>query len=648
MMQAEQSNFTFLSTITDFYEIPFFQRGYVWEESNWEDLFNDLLDENSNHFLGSVIIRDTKKSGAGLCNYSIIDGQQRLTTISILIRVCYDTYFRYKSNITEGDKNLYNSQMGNMIYHWAENEQGQSVLKPVIQHSMVDAPHFERVILNGLTKDEMDKITLDSEMVKEKNQKKAEKSKDSNILKCYKYFYNKVNGNLVLCDSLRKLLCGKTYNMIVKIDLSEEENEQAIFDTINTAGVRLSCADTIKNSIFQKAMENAPNEDAKKYIISFYKKSWESTFASTDEDIAYWNTEIQVGRYKRNNIEILFQSIALILGIYDPEKEPLYKIPICYKDYLTKIVKDAKDNKKSPVDNVLAFVTEVIEYADIYKNCFVIPTDKSTYTYENGVERLFNILSSRGITALHPYVLKLFKDAKVKDPDDVNDELSEQLHKVETYIVRSIVCGESTKNLNKECPILIRGESTLDDYIKEKNLSDERFAHGIRRITENNVGKMLLFWIELYKQEKDKKADKKALFYSTYTLEHIMPQTWEEYWNMKSVPIIDIATGEVVEDEEVATLIRDESVYELGNMALLSGSLNSAISNYEFARKINGDPKGRMKKKEGIRSYAALSTTSEIVAIYDEKKKWDETDIRTRTDKFAKVILEIWPIEKKD
>lgn len=644
-MQAHESNFTFLSTITDFYEIPFFQRGYVWEESNWEDLFNDLLDENSNHFLGSVIIRDTKKSGAGLCNYSIIDGQQRLTTISILIRVCYDTYFRYKSNLTEGDKNLYNSQMGNMIYHWAENEQGQSVLKPVIQHSMVDAPNFEKVILDGLTKDDMDKITLDSEMVKEKNQKKAEKSKDSNILKCYKYFYNKVNGNLALCDSLRKLLCGKTYNMIVKIDLSEEENEQAIFDTINTAGVRLSCADTIKNSIFQKAMENATNEDAKKYIISYYKKSWEATFASTDDDIAYWNTEIQVGRYKRNNIEILFQSIALILGIYDPEKEPLYKIPACYKDYLTKVVKDAKDNKKSPVDSVLAFVTEVIEYAEIYKNCFVIPTEKSTYTYDNGVERLFNILSSRGITALHPYILKLFKDAKVKDPDDVTDELLEQLHKVETYIVRSIVCGESTKNLNKECPILIRAESSLDDYIKEKNLSDERFADGIKRIKENNVGKMLLFWIELYKQEKDKKADKKALFYSTYTLEHIMPQTWVEYWNMQAVPVIDITTGKTIEDEETATLIRDESVYELGNMALLSGSLNSAISNYEFARKIDGDPKGRMKKKEGIRSYAALSTTSEIVAIYDAKKKWDETDIRTRTDKFAKVILEIWPID---
>ena len=346
-MEAHESDFTFLSTITNFYEIPFFQRGYVWEESNWEDLFNDLLDENSNHFLGSIIIRDIKKSKEGICNYSIIDGQQRLTTISILIRVCYDMYLKCKSNITEGDKHLYNSQMGNMIYHWVENEQGEPILKPVIQHSMVDAPHFERVILNGLTQDEMNKIILDSEIMKEKKCKKSEKSKDSNILKCYKYFYNKIAGNLSLCDTLRKLLCGTAYKMVVKIELSEEENEQAIFDTINTAGVRLSCADTIKNSIFQKAMENAASEDTKKYIINFYKQNWENTFASTDENILYWNTEIQVGRYKRSNIEILFQSIALILGIYDPEKDPLYRIPICYKDYLIIILNYSRQCHKN-------------------------------------------------------------------------------------------------------------------------------------------------------------------------------------------------------------------------------------------------------------------------------------------------------------
>ena len=639
-MQAHESNFNFLSMATDFYEIPFFQRGYVWEEENWEDLFNDLLDENSDHFLGSIIIKDTKRSG----HYSIIDGQQRLTTISILLRVCYDTYLRYKSNIKEADKNLYNSQIGNMIFHWVENEQNEPVLKPVIQHSMVDASNFEQVILNGLTKDDMDNIILDSEMKKEKNHKKAKKSKDNNILKCYKYFYKKIDGNLYLCDSLRSLLCGKSHNMIVKIELSEEENEQVIFDTINTSGVRLSCADTIKNNIFQKAMENASNEDTKNYITDFYKRSWEKTFASTDINIAYWNTEIQIGRYKRNHIEILFQSIALILGIYDPEKEPLYKIPICYKEYIGEIVKNAKDNNKSPINSVVDFVNEIIEYANIYKNCFVIPTENSSYTYNNGVERLFNILFYRKITALHPYILKLFKDANVNNLDEVTDELLAKLHKVETYIVRLIVCGESTSNLNKECPILIRGDNTIDDYISEKCLDDIKFKDGIKKVKDNSIGKMLLFWIELYNQEKDTKVDKKALFYSTYTLEHIMPQQWKEYW--ESVPVIDVLTGNRVDDKEKANLIREEAILELGNMALLSGSLNTSISNYEFERKINGDPNGKMRKKSGIREYATLSITSEVVNIYDTEKNWNEFDIRKRTDKFAKVILEMWPINK--
>ena len=61
------------------------------------------------------------------------------------------------------------------------------------------------------------------------------------------------------------------------------------------------------------------------FLINEYRmqhKNWKATFSSTVDDISYWNKEIQVGRFKRNNIEILFQSIALILEIYDLEKEP--------------------------------------------------------------------------------------------------------------------------------------------------------------------------------------------------------------------------------------------------------------------------------------------------------------------------------------
>ncbi len=174
-MIANQSTFNFLSTNSDFFEIPFFQRAYVWEEDNWSDLYEELLDEKRNHFLGSVIIR--KNENNSKYKYSIIDGQQRLTTISILIRVCYDIIHRYSEEVTENDRNLLNSTMGNMIFHWSKDEHGKAVLKPVIKHSMVDEPNYSRVILQGLTKDEMNNIILDSEMEKEKKVKKLKNQK---------------------------------------------------------------------------------------------------------------------------------------------------------------------------------------------------------------------------------------------------------------------------------------------------------------------------------------------------------------------------------------------------------------------------------------------------------------------------------------
>ncbi len=431
--------------------------------------------------------------------------------------------------------------------------------------------------------------------------------------------------------------------MIVKIDLDEADNEQAIFDTINTAGVRLSCADTIKNSIFQKVMENANSESLKEYIISQYNKTWGATFSGSEEDVAYWNDEILVGRYKRNNIEILFQSIALIKGFYNPEKEPLSMIPACYKKYLSDMVKDARDNRQTPVDKIMEFISEIVDYAQIYRNCFFVPCDESTYLYEYSVERLFNILNSRKITALHPYILKLFKDEKVKNIDDVTESLERKLKKVETYIIRSILCGESTKNLNKECPLLIRGDSTIDDYIREKDLNDFRFMDGLKNIKENELGKLLIFWIELYNQFVEKKEDKMAIQY-TFTLEHIMPQNWDKNWGINVLPVLDVKTGKAIEDEEVAMDTRANAIYELGNMALLTGSLNSAIRDYEFARKIDGDPKGKMKKKDGIRQYAKLTTTRDVVNTYDKSGVWNEIEIRNRTKKFMEDIVKVWPL----
>ena len=240
--------------------------------------------------------------------------------------------------------------------------------------------------------------------------------------------------------------------------------------------------------------------------------------------------------------------------------------------------------------------------------------------------------------------MKLFKDAEIEDGEPISEELKIKLKYVETYVIRSVICGVSVANFNKECPILIKGDKSIQEYMTEKELTDENTLVGLKHITNNALGKLLLFWSELFKQHEDKKEADKALFFMNYTLEHVMPQSWDQYWGIDSLAVYDSATNKIIADKEEASVIRSAAVYELGNMALLSGSLNSAISNYEMERKINGDPKGRMKDKTGIKDHATLLTTKEIVDTYKEKGYWDERTILERTSEISKLVLKIWPV----
>ena len=72
--------------------IPFFQRGYVWNIENWEDILIDLLDIEKGHFLGSLILKQLEKQTGKPKEVLVIDGQQRLTTLSVLLRALYNSF----------------------------------------------------------------------------------------------------------------------------------------------------------------------------------------------------------------------------------------------------------------------------------------------------------------------------------------------------------------------------------------------------------------------------------------------------------------------------------------------------------------------------------------------------------------------------
>ena len=616
-MQAKETDFGFMSS-TMSVEIPYFQRGYVWNEENWEELLDNLLDNKQSHFLGSIILKQLECISGNVPRWSVIDGQQRLTTLSILLRACYDTL--PMDDFEDDVKNNIDVNLTNILFFKRRKINSPKEIK--IKHSMVDTADY-KLIIEGKAKQMVSNIILHS-------QKKKGEKESSNILQCYKYFYDYLIERPDASVKLWEDLLDDQNKILVKIDLDISENEQAIFDTINSAGVRLTCADTIKNALFQKANENAKTESEREEVVALYQECWEKVFSSSNEVIEYWETERQLGRTVRDNLEVLLHCIALVKGFYDPEVNKISDLSQVYKKYISNFSNEA----------LFDFIKEIKEYAGLYQKYFYT-FDKSTFfSYKNDIQRLFHILSVCEVSTLHPYILKLFKKYNIEDENDLPNEFKEELKKIEKYVIRHAICQVSTKNFNKDCALLIAGKNTIEKSYNDKltEIGDEVVKEKLKAIPKNSnkVASLVLFWIELYRRDIDRKFETQELKY-VYTLEHVMPQKWEEYWNINACPVLSVATQEVITDEEEAKEVRSAAIYELGNMTLLSSNLNSALRNYEFARKITGE-----KRKKGIKDYASLDITKDIVKIYENGKSWSEEQIRKRTEGLTKEFFQIW------
>ena len=195
-----------------------------------------------------------------------------------------------------------------------------------------------------------------------------------------------------------------------------------------------------------------------------------------------------------------------------------------------------------------------------------------------------------------------------------------------------MITKSETKSYNKICKEFIKDNSAIDTKLTEQ--TDDEVKNGLTSIVNKNAT-LLLFWVELYRRANDSKQSVKELKYN-YSLEHLMPQKWEEYWS--KVAIVDV-DGNVIPDKEIAKRERYSKIYQIGNMTLLNSSLNTSLRNYEFDRKIKGE--GR---KKGIKDYADLGITRfDILTPYENGDKiWNEKKIIDRTESLATDIIKIW------
>ena len=588
---AKEENFVIFNQEKSL-EIPFFQRKYVWKEANWNELFENFFVKPEPGFLGSIIVQ-RNQIGAGSGALDVIDGQQRLTTLSVLVMAIYDSI---DSKIKENAK----SEMQNALFSKGIFNKDYT---PKIRHSKFDKADYETIMT---FKKDFEKIN----------------GKETGIIGCYNHFIKRLEKiseeqkERVLND----FLSGR-YLIWVIITLDKDMDEQSIFDTLNNSGVSLTASDTIKNTIFKRVDELYDEEYRNNSIASFdamnelYTTTWEEAFIKDEETEEYWNQEIVTGRIKRTNLDLFLYCFGVIKGFFSQYDSNVSELTKVYKDYMNGI---------KTVEEIGSFLNELKDMAAIFKSNIDGEDKEREYTYgkDKTLQRLLHLLSVNSVTTFHPYILKVLTDYE-KKPSKIND----RLHLLEKYLIINYLNENTTKlkNYNKMCTMFVNDEKKLDEEVAEvtKNI-EYRLLNNI----SNNFASYFLFWIELFR--RNELHDEPSLKY-TYSLEHIMPQKWKENW------FNDVANG--LKDEhgkkmDVPSSIeyRDNHIYMLGNMTLLKSRLNSSISNKDFATKI-----------EKIKEYASLKITSnDIIKKYCSKngtvKPWNEKSIEKRQQSLIEEI----------
>lgn len=452
-----------------------------------------------------------------------------------------------------------------------------------LQHNRNDIQDFERVL--NLTKEEQ----LEG---------------DSQIIKAYTFFCKNIDITQLDIQSILN------YIVFISIDLDSTENEQQIFDTINSLGIRLTSAELLKNYLFGRDR------------IEQYEKYWLATFESDKDVIKFWNNEVTSGRSIRTNIDLFFHSFLQIklhnpdIKVSSKDRDAFSRVEGLFESY-KKFIEKYNINKEE-------LIQEIKEYADIYRSNIGPNVLNNSLSSDYSIDRINAIVFGLEHSTLIPYILYILKE--VSDEGERN-----QIWRyLEAYTMRRIICKMTTKNYNQLFTdrLIGNGISTLDELKKliESQAdkvngmpSDEEVNQSFSNLTLSNKQATGI----LYLMESKIRGSKNAtilLGLKKYSLEHLMPKKWRNNWDAL--------------DTEDLGLERDRILQTLGNLTIIPQSLNSSIRDSKWKDKLEG--RGKYK---GLKHYSA---GIEILDKAMTLEEWNETTIKERAIFLANKALEIW------
>jgi hypothetical protein len=529
-----------LFNLPQHFVIPLFQRPYVWkEDEQWEPLWKDIrrvaelrITEphlNPQHFLGAIVLQAHDAGSNRVTTWNVIDGQQRLTTLQLLMDAT-------SAVLTQVGSDRFASQLESLTHNSANFiPEGESRLK--VRHLNNDHEAFDEAMTAEAP---VDHATL--------------KHSESRIVKAHQYFTTAVTQWLgdpaaddygMKSEQLASALQADL--QLVTIELLSSENSQEIFETLNARGTPLTAADLVRNFVFQRL--EAEGGDTKKA----YKEDWPF-------ETKFWTKEVSVGRYLVSRSSLFLNQWLIARTGEEIGPQSTFTR---FKSYV-----------EHQAGHKMADLLPVLKEQAIQYEAW---TEAAAKTGGNLsiVEMAVYRMQASGVELLKPMLLWLHET----DRDLSSADIDRIVAAAESWIVRRQLLRLTGSDLGRIVADIIKSHSTAP----AQELADRVIAHLARLNVASTYWpgddeiRMTLTSESAYRRFP--RARLRAFLEAienAYRAETRQPQVeragfpWKDNW-----PV-----GSPEDDQE-----RQARVHRLGNLTLLTSALNSKVSNGPWASK---------------------------------------------------------------
>lgn len=475
-LQAGETTLNKLLNTSRQFIVPIFQRNYSWQKRQYEQLWFDILraskfKEKQNHFIGSIVYIDMGTPAGRPQQLLLIDGQQRLTTISILLCAIKD--YVQKFNLETKLINLAKIK-NQFLYNSDEIDEDRYKLLLNVQ----DKETYIKLIDNTI-------FTVNKPA--------------TNIIKCYEFFYERIEDFIKQHGQIDEIYAGIFKLSLVSISLDKDsDNPQMIFESMNSTGKDLSQTDLLRNYLL---MDLTPEKQTR-----LYKTYWKPMEELFGEDI-YKNDVNKFDYFIRDFLTLKSDTghICKINNVYENFKR-YYLDNNCEK---------------------FAVLKDLFTYAKYYA-CIDLLQEK-----DDELKLYWQEFKKLDSHVVYPFLLKLYDDYSRQIL--IKEDFKKILQVVISYLWRRAICEIPTNSLSKTFATLYQAvdkEDYVNSVIKAFvfKSSYKRFPSDYEVREKLQTKDIYHFRLRKYLLEAlENYYHKEPIDLNTanYTIEHIMPQNIE-------------------------------------------------------------------------------------------------------------------------